>query len=1081
MASSSSSSNVTSRSPRGIDRGRGSLQWNSLSLQVRNFLGASTAGMENPRNYERDADLLDNDRFYDAISPSSSPSFHSLQSSSESGSCPQSQPNQLTHVDVTDVDTESQLLRSSSSSTIFYDCLTSSSNPTLSDSESQSDVYENETSEPEPNDLPPLLIPDRFENYSVNLERKVNNGNGIDLLKKIPAGIPTRIKVVGVMKPLCIFVQSEGNARKVKCLKGQLKKSSLKKIGVEQISEGVYVVVKFEDELYRGQIEEVDYFTEKCWIRLVDTGAAVLRPFPCVYELPNSFLRIFRQVGSVSIWDVEPTNETRLFSYLQSHLVGKVVSLQITHSYLGSHYYASSLTINGEKTSLSNNLIQEGLAVPCTVMDSKAKSLINGFEKIFSYEPPFLDTDEVANVYITNVMSLTRFYVRKRHTEDVQNRIEFALRTVLESGSSTSVDYGASRMFILLANPYTSERKPCRVFCHELDFTVAPGQARVILIDFGFVCNVPARDLMEYSHYLNEFPPLAYRVAIDVQPISVERFEELTECLKEIMSFSKKGGNVQVKCVRQSATKGKSYVKLMSTEWDKDWNQALQEIGYAKRNFSKENKDEPLNASVVNIPVPSSSFWEFKTLNSTFNIGIGDESSVFPYSFTSIPAAISLKVGDVLKPRKLKGVYMYLVMTRRCYELHQQLRKYCVQLVASGKSDVGDHVFKVGEVVLAPWNTKTYQRCCITGFENKEGNIFARAFAFDIEQTQSFLVSKLKRPDDFIMMVEKLSHVVWLEDTNEDTRVFSQDFNSIIQCYCEWAQLSNMRELPNNKLVVRLRILNANSKFVLLAKLIHELERWNWEKFFNAGFLSHHRLVTKLRDKSEWNLSHFLKEGMLYNVDEMVKGLCKVQVRQVELNHSHSMVTIMVIPQTSNSIEDFRAIRWQMNRFYEKVSYVTPSENSPTFPKIVALREAFEVKATRKVSSPCQWHRSIYIADKKCFECVDCFHQNEVYAGVIDLCDLGLISELNNWDIREICPEMLRIAPIGKRLSVKLPQGDLWVKRVVQESLKLGVEIEVRVQKPTPFQQQMTLCADVPLISNRLSLIKDAQAGQQSE
>jgi len=71
------------------------------------------------------------------------------------------------------------------------------------------------------------------------------------------------------------------------------------------------------------------------------------------------------------------------------------------------------------------------------------------------------------------------------------------------------------------------------------------------------------------------------------------------------------------------------------------------------------------------------------------------------------------------------------------------------------KDEPEDYAFTVGDVVIVPWNSKKkiYHRCCITALETRMENKYATVFAFDIEREKEIPVSKLHRPDDFVMKV----------------------------------------------------------------------------------------------------------------------------------------------------------------------------------------------------------------------------------------------------------------------------------------------------------------------------------------
>jgi len=213
---------------------------------------------------------------------------------------------------------------------------------------------------------------------------------------------------------------------------------------------------------------------------------------------------------------------------------------------------------------------------------------------------------------------------------------------------------------------------------------------------------------------------------------------------------------------------------------DVPWLEALQEIGAAKT-FSEELNG--FQEDKMTMPVPTWEFLQFRKADKVLT-EMMSEVGVSPYSLGRIPPAVLPGEGESLKIKRRKGVYLYLIMTKRCHELYQEVKKHCADLVASGtqhysfhsssvsqlglslylkcsimlvfivgKAEPDDYKFSVGDVVLVPWNTTTYQRGYITQLQDSDGPLVASVMGIDIEQKKRFPVSKLKRPDEYLMSV----------------------------------------------------------------------------------------------------------------------------------------------------------------------------------------------------------------------------------------------------------------------------------------------------------------------------------------
>ncbi|ODM91477.1 Tudor domain-containing protein 1 [Orchesella cincta] len=921
---------------------------------------------------------------------------------------------------------------------------------------------------------------DHFGDLLATMSTRMNRGMGIDgIMRRLPPGIPIWVTVVGVLEPTCILVQIAKQAEMVESLKVQLKDTCLQNMYREDIFEGAYVVVEHQNEFYRGQVEKVDNFSRNCWVRLVDIGTSIVKPLGEIYELPKSLLAVQRLMLSTTIGDIQPTDSRKLFSYLHSHLVGKRVRLEITH--LDCHYFVSSLTVVGETGPLSTVLIAKGLALAAKTVDCRAEPLIR--REFPKFKTPYLNIGEVFDdICITHVVSPNDFYVQKRQSDDEERREKTKISHILRDTSNATLGLyqgmylGGTRMCIARSHPITNQDGVA--FCHDIDFTVEPAQVTVFLIDYGITCKLSLGELNEYARILGDLPAKAYRVSIDAKPVTKEWSVETTDCLREIMKLSQNGTPVRITCVRQNVGTGKSYVKIQLNCCDMDWISALRGIGEIRTPVNENSVNAHALGRIL-MPLPTNEFLKYQRVNPSRIVDRrGVAYNISPFSFVNIPPAVLPSVRELLKIKRFKGVYLYLVMTKRCYDLYQELKKHCMKRVASGEAEMEGHVFTVGEVVLAPWNPTTYQRCVITTLESRNGVMYAHVLAFDIEQTQSFQVAKLKRPDDYVMKMEKLCHVVWLEGVNENTSVFSQDFSNSIEQYVEMATLAKIEALPNQKLVVRLTYTDSQGATVSLGKEAERAATWNWEKYFNAGFLYQQSLLKKLYETTPFTLD--LQKFLNEDGHKIVKGLCKVQIRRLELTQDPNLLYIMVIPQTEWVIDDFRALRWQMDRFYDKVRYGQPLKGSPTYPNVVALREIRDIVVERKLGSPCKWHRSVFRPEAKSFECVDCFEIHEVgeYNG-----ELFSLAQTRGLDIREICAEMLRVPTFGKRLAVNLLHTDRYVKTLINDLLKPGIDIEVRIKRPVaqhPNDNRMPT-VDIPEITNRLAKVLDAMRRKEKD
>jgi len=80
-------------------------------------------------------------------------------------------------------------------------------------------------------------------------------------------------------------------------------------------------------------------------------------------------------------------------------------------------------------------------------------------------------------------------------------------------------------------------------------------------------------------------------------------------------------------------------------------------------------------------------------------------------------------------------------------------------------------------------------------------------------------------------------------------------------------------------------------------------------------------------------------------------------------------------------------------------------------------------KARRKLPSPCVVHRCVNSPHGQKFECVDCLEIIDLTGKVCGNDDLDKVCSEYGVDIREICPEMLKVSPVGKRLAVQCKQN----------------------------------------------------------
>ncbi|ODN01674.1 Homospermidine synthase 2, partial [Orchesella cincta] len=884
--------------------------------------------------------------------------------------------------------------------------------------------------------------PATFEDYVISLDIRQNKGQGIDLPSRLPSGIPLKVQVVSVLEPACVFVQTCDQQKRITDLQTELQNQKLKKLGISDISYGKYVAVKHESWFYRAQVEEMDPKLNSSLlfrVRLVDCGVILIEHLRNIYELPQSTFKVARQINSLTIGGIQPSKEGHLnmCESLKNRLVGQIVIVTITHALqcLTSHYYGS-VTLPDESV---------------TNYDAdQVTSLIK--PEYQDFEAPVFNKNEVVQIYITHVVSPSEFYVRRFNCENVEEKIKYFY------GNNGMITYSAtyfdgSRMCMVF-DPDSNNPNPARAFCKEIDFTKEPAMATVYLIDYGKTCMTQLKYLNEYSPIMQNYQPLSYRVGISAKPVGKEWSVAATECLKEVMKYNQKGRKAELTCVGQGD--GASIVEMMLDGCTVSWNQGLKEFGETL-DVSDDELDE------IRKPVLSTSeFINFRFAEC--NLSKCSKRNTTPYSFTNIPPATMPSEGETLETRRRKGVYEYLIMTQRAYDMHQELKKYCLDLVTSGKADPGDYEFKVGDVVLMKWNPTTYQRCCITGFEDRNGVEHAILTAFDIEQSVARRVGLLKRPDAFVMNMEKLSHVVWLEGTDENTLVFSKDLAEFIDPFYQRTTLKKIKILDNNKLVVRLEMLDSNGNAVSLSKQLKKYSTWDWERLYNVGFISQGRVLEKVHRSMEftWDLTAFLKEGAT-----MKKGTHEVELRRVNYTENPDVITIGVIPQS----DDFNLLKFQMKNFYTKI-YINdtkPFSNSPTYLNIVSLHESDPDKAMvlGKLKSPCEGHhRCLYHADKQSYECVDCFQMTKMEAIISpeELCrSRGL-------DIREICPEMLRIPPVGKHLVVKLlvPATNPRARICIKEILKPGHKIRLLISSEEPSEDGK-IVAEVPDITNRLT------------
>ncbi|CAL8134872.1 unnamed protein product [Orchesella dallaii] len=932
----------------------------------------------------------------------------------------------------------------------------------------------NEDEKSDLDDTQALEQTDSSENFLQGLQNQQFIGQGIGVPKKLAAGIPLKVKVVAVIQPACIFVQTEQQRRLIDVFKAKLKNEDLRRLEMKDIFEGQYVAVAHGGEFYRAQIEAIDVKLQ-LRVRLVDCAVTFVKPLSSVHELKAAMTKINRQVVSLNLTGIQATNskewKQEICNFLKNRLVGKSVSLIITHQLDGfPQHYCGSLTLCNETITVSEELIREKLANQAPDNSDILQYLVRPLFPDF--QPPRFERNEKSKVHIVNVVSPEEFYVRKRNSRNVEELMRtFSGSVVL--GKFADVFHDGTRM--CLAFHPQRQREMVRAYCKEIDFMVEPEIATVYLIDMGITCQVPLNDLNEYSNLIQEFPPQVYCVGIAAQSANSEWSVEVTESLLEIMTQSEKGREIVLTCVDKD--KNRSIVRMHVYGCSSTWEVGLKQVGTAL-SLSKSDDQDDLDTMYVSAD-PTFELLEFR--QSTCPLTECSKRNDSPYSFKRIPPAEIPKEGVPVETRRIKGVYLYLLMTPRNYEIYKKLRQHCSDFAHTENAEPRGYNFVIGDVVLAKINEKTYLRCCITDFEEINGVKWATLMAFDIGKPRKTPISGLKCPDDLIMQTEILSHVVWLEGTDEDTLVLSKELTESIDPYCQHTTLKKLTKLNRSgtKLMVRLETSSAKGKPVLLSNLIKQFTQWDWERYFNAGFLTEGRLIRKLYEVTnfKWDPYKFVKEGA-----KMQAGTHRVQIRQTIISDKNpDSITIEVIPTSEYLRDDFNLLKLQMKDFYYKVilNNENASPDSPTYPHMVLLQETDDAKAQHKLGSPCEGHRC-FLINEQIFKCVDCFQETKVNGAF----DPVKLFKFRGLDIREICPEMLKVPPIGKRLSIKLPlpHNIRGVKPFVHQCLMPGREVEVQIapQEPIADEEFLSWKTDAVLMELKIKLNHLRQSLQSS-